>query len=122
MPAYYSRWHFVDRRTLSTLSIEIMKIIYTDNTYRPKRKPKKPKGEVYAKYKPPKFKELQREDRVPRSIPLPSHGMTVGNTNRKEIPAYTGDKLLGIAVMHKSNLVPVFKAEDAVEIARMRRG
>jgi hypothetical protein len=34
---------------------------------------------------------------------------------------YTGDKLLGIATMHKSNAVPIFKQEDAEEIARMRR-
>lgn len=34
---------------------------------------------------------------------------------------YTGDKLMGIGVMHKSNLVPIFKQEDAEEIARMRR-
>ncbi len=35
---------------------------------------------------------------------------------------YTGDKLMGIGIMHKSNLVPIFKQEDAEEIARMRRG
>lgn len=35
--------------------------------------------------------------------------------------SYTGDKLLGIATLHKSNLVPVFKQEDAEDIARMRR-
>jgi hypothetical protein len=34
---------------------------------------------------------------------------------------YTGDKLLGIATMHKSNAVPVFRKEDAEDIARMRR-
>jgi hypothetical protein len=34
---------------------------------------------------------------------------------------YTGDKLIGIGIMHKSNLVPIFKQEDAEEIARMRR-
>lgn len=34
---------------------------------------------------------------------------------------YTGDKLVGIATMHKSNMVPVFKQEDAEDIARMRR-
>ena len=34
---------------------------------------------------------------------------------------YTGDKLMGIGIMHKSNLVPIFKQEDAEEIARMRR-
>ena len=35
---------------------------------------------------------------------------------------YTGDKMLGIAVMHKSNLVPIFTEENAVEVSRMRRG
>ena len=34
---------------------------------------------------------------------------------------YTGDKLIGIGQMHKSNAVPIFKQEDAEEIARMRR-
>jgi hypothetical protein len=35
---------------------------------------------------------------------------------------YTGDKILGIATMHKSNAVPVFSDEQAVDISRMRRG
>ncbi len=35
---------------------------------------------------------------------------------------YTGDKIIGIATMHKSNAVPVFAAETAAEISRMRRG
>lgn len=39
------------------------------------------------------------------------------------IPAkvYTGTKVKGIATMHKSNAVPVFSDEEAVDIARMRR-
>ena len=40
---------------------------------------------------------------------------------RKPEQTYTGDKLLGIATMHKSNSVPVFRKEDAEDIARMRR-
>lgn len=40
----------------------------------------------------------------------------------KKVQKYTGDKILGIATLHKSNAVPVFSSEDAVEIARMRRG
>jgi hypothetical protein len=35
---------------------------------------------------------------------------------------YTGDKIIGIATLHKSNAVPVFSQEEAVEISRMRRG
>ena len=48
-----------------------------------------------------------------------------GSTAPKERQVYSGErKLLGVAVMHKSNMVPVFadKKEDAVDIAKMRRG
>lgn len=42
-------------------------------------------------------------------------------TKRKPME-YTGERrLLGIATMHKSNLVPVFSDEDAKELAKMRR-
>jgi hypothetical protein len=54
-------------------------------------------------------------------VRYPSLNSMDGNTTRKEPQKYTGDRLLGIATMHKSNLVPVFSAEDAVELARMRR-
>lgn len=40
---------------------------------------------------------------------------------RKEEKHYTGGNLLGIATMHKSNSVPVFRQQDAEDIARMRR-
>ena len=45
-------------------------------------------------------------------------------TPRREPMQYTGErKLLGIATMHKSNMVPIFadKKEDAKDIASMRR-
>lgn len=45
-----------------------------------------------------------------------------GVTFAKKPNVYTGDRLLGIATMHKSNSVPVFSQEDAIEIAKMRRG
>lgn len=35
---------------------------------------------------------------------------------------YTGTKVKGIATMHKSNAVPVFSDEEAIEISKMRRG
>jgi hypothetical protein len=40
----------------------------------------------------------------------------------KDIPKYTGTKILGIGTMHKSNAVPVFSEEEAHDIATMRRG
>ena len=52
---------------------------------------------------------------------IPSVPMT-GNATRAEPKVYTGTKVRGIATMHKSNAVPVFSDEEAVEISRMRRG
>lgn len=34
---------------------------------------------------------------------------------------YTGDKLIGLATMHKSNLVPIFSEEHAKDVSAMRR-
>jgi hypothetical protein len=59
----------------------------------------------------------------------------IGRTNTHHIPSrdtggtaplaapkvYTGTKVKGIATMHKSNAVPVFSDEEAVDISRMRR-
>jgi hypothetical protein len=42
---------------------------------------------------------------------------------KREPQVYNGErKLLGIATLHKSNMVPVFSKDDAEEIAKMRRG
>lgn len=53
---------------------------------------------------------------------VPSYGDQVGSGFAKPEQKYTGErKLLGVAVMHKSNLVPVFEQKDAEELAKMRR-
>lgn len=40
----------------------------------------------------------------------------------KKLPfSYTGDKMKGVATMHKSNAVPVFTDTEAKEISSMRR-
>jgi hypothetical protein len=44
-----------------------------------------------------------------------------GAVRSKDIPQYTGTKVLGIGTMHKSNAVPIFAEEEAQDIARMRR-
>ena len=45
----------------------------------------------------------------------------LGAVRTKEIPQYTGTKIKGIGTMHKSNAVPIFSDEEAVDISRMRR-
>lgn len=57
-----------------------------------------------------------------RATPHYPSRVTEGHSTATVHKVYTGDKVLGIATMHKSNAVPVFRAEDAVEISKMRRG
>lgn len=52
---------------------------------------------------------------------IPSLGTGIGTAVAKERPEYTGHAMLGIGQLHKSNAVPVFKQEDAIDLARMRR-
>jgi hypothetical protein len=44
-----------------------------------------------------------------------------GNATLPPPKVYTGTKVKGIATMHKSNAVPVFSDEEAVDISKMRR-
>lgn len=44
-----------------------------------------------------------------------------GAVKVKETQHYTGDRLLGITILHKSCLQPVFSQEQAIEAAHMRR-
>ena len=48
--------------------------------------------------------------------------VTPGGSTSSVHKVYTGNKILGIGTMHKSNAVPIFSDEQAVEIATMRRG
>jgi hypothetical protein len=59
--------------------------------------------------------------RVTSHIPSRSTG-EAGVVTYKESPQYTGTKMIGIGQLHKSNAVPVFCDQDAIDIARMRRG
>lgn len=52
---------------------------------------------------------------------IPSKDSGIGNASKKDTNKYTGDKLIGIGNLHKSNLVPVFKDEEAKDLASMRR-
>jgi hypothetical protein len=53
---------------------------------------------------------------------IPSLDTGVGVAVKKEVQQYTGTAMLGIGQLHKSNSVPVFSKEDAVDISKMRRG
>ena len=85
-------------------------------------KPRKHTGESLT------FEPIVNRVGVPTSDKVPVMERGIGS--KKEEMRYTGKrKLVGIATMHKSNMVPVFADEDdktgskqATEIATMRRG
>ena len=54
------------------------------------------------------------------TLHIPSRD-TGGNATLKPAKVYTGTKVKGIATMHKSNAVPVFSDEEAIDISKMRR-
>jgi hypothetical protein len=44
-----------------------------------------------------------------------------GAVSSKPAQQYTGTKIIGIGTLHKSNAVPVFSDEEAIDMAKMRR-
>lgn len=63
-------------------------------------------------------KQMHRGTEQPR-IPSLNSGLGVATVAPPKV--YTGTKVKGIATMHKSNAVPVFSDEQAVDISKMRR-
>ena len=75
-------------------------------------KPKQQLSDVYSLGKP-----------AGRETPkIPSLPFTGEPCPKKASPVYTGSAIKGIGTMHKSNAVPIFSDEQAIEIATMRRG
>jgi hypothetical protein len=72
------------------------------------------------------FKTTQLSPAIPTNRTANSHipsldtGIT-GPVTVKQGQKYTGDKILGIGTMHKSNAVPIFSDEQAKDISKMRR-
>jgi len=111
--------------------------VYIANSYKydfsgRKRKPRKVKGEVYEKYKAPAFRELSptgseksisyANQRLAEFKKYPSRSDFTGSKgtgNKQESRKYTGNFVIGIATLHKSNAVPVTNPEYAKEISDM---
>ena len=73
----------------------------------------KPTGQSY-RHEFPDYGETDHSTPTSDRI-VPFHG-------KKERQVYTGDLLIGIGTLHKSNMVPVSKnSNDAKHIAKMRR-
>ena len=64
----------------------------------------------------PKTDPFRRETPYIASLPF-----TAGPCVKAPDKVYTGTAIKGIGTMHKSNAVPIFSDEEAVDIAKMRR-
>ncbi len=87
-----------------------------DPSGRKRKKSRKSTKKYQPEFRPLKTKTnvLRQETVYPsRELTSPS---TCGIVNK---PKYTGDSIVGIATMHKSNAVPVTSAKYAEEISRM---
>ena len=74
--------------------------------------PPKPAGTLTVKLAPPPGRETSHiSSRDTGWIPCV----------KKQDQTYTGEKMKGVGVMHKSNSVPIFSDEEAHDIAHMRR-
>ena len=86
-------------------------IAYTRGEYKSKKKPKK--SDEYVSPPSANYRSTAH---------IPSLGDGVGTAPKKEHPKYTGDLIVGIATMHKSNAVPVMRGTtQAKDISAMRR-
>ena len=116
------------------MSLEVSMIIYANiRKSKPKLKSKKEREEYSAwleKHQTPIMKRKIFKPTFTYKLSAPPGRETVrypslntGEQGATKAPAkvYTGDKMLGIATLHKSNAVPVFNSQEAVDISKMRR-
>lgn len=80
------------------------------------------KYKTKKKVKIPGFEPLKNTLTIPRSTRNFPSVDTGGIGSKVEDKIYTGDKMIGIATLHKSNSVPIFNNEAAIDAAKMRRG
>jgi hypothetical protein len=74
--------------------------------------PPKPKGTLTVTMRVPPGRETPR---------IESRDTGWVTCVKKQDQTYTGEKMKGVGVMHKSNAVPVFSDQEARDISSMRR-
>lgn len=86
-------------------------VSYTRGEYKPKSK------KEFTAYAPsqPNVRHTESYPSLKTSDAIP------GSCAKIESQQYTGDYIVGIATMHKSNLVPVGRGADPKDFATMRR-
>lgn len=79
------------------------------------------KYETKAYTKPKTVKAKKPEPYRRETKHYPSLDTGGGQATQKPQQEYTGSEMIGIGQLHKSNAIPVFKQQDAEDLAKMRR-
>ena len=97
-----------------------MQIIYGSMRHDPSGRKRKTSRKSTKKYQP-EFRPLKTKPNIlMQGTVYPSRELTSSTTcGMIEKQKYTGDSIVGIATMHKSNAIPVTSAKYAEEISRM---
>ena len=116
--------------------MHLLPVYYTTTSTKRRKPKKKTKALIAAEKEHQKFLKRmgvsQTKARVAQSVEQgfckpqavgsnPTSGTIPTNCPKPEPKVYTGDQIVGIAQMHKSNAVPIRRKKDAVDIAHMRR-
>lgn len=77
----------------------------------------------FSSSKPSEPAALPSEKKYIRETPKYNSLETTGGVATKPVKGntYTGNKMKGIGTLHKSNAVPIFTDEEAIDQANMRR-
>lgn len=79
------------------------------------------KGKLKPKLRGVVSNPMHTSSQVRENIKYNSEGEAAGAAIAKPTHVYTGNYIKGIAVMHKSNSVPITSHEQAIDVANMRR-
>jgi hypothetical protein len=122
------------------MTMHMLPIYYTTTNTRRRKKKNKTKSMIAAEKEHEKF--LKRmgvsKTKPSRSVAqsgsasaLGAEGQRFKSFHSDQLPkgvcakpepkVYTGDLIIGIAQMHKSNAVPIARKQDAIDISKMRR-
>lgn len=66
------------------------------------------------------FPQMQTSRQLPSQAPTKGK-LDSGSTRPQEHKEYTGVNMIGISIIHKSCLQPIFSKESATDAANMRR-
>jgi len=111
------------------MTMHLLPVYYTTTSFR-KRKTVNKNASIEKQKTEKLLKKLGYKSGSTWRAPMPDYSTpsynsmnTMGNAFKKQENTYTGDEIMGIGTMHKSNMVPIRKdSNNAKDLARMRRG